>query len=75
MPYTSTANLPDSVRNALPKHAQDIYRAAFNNAFESYKRSARREQIAHRVARAAVKKLYVKRDSVWTERHTPRREL
>jgi cation transport regulator len=74
MPYTSISGLPDSVRNALPKHAQDIYRAAFNNAFDSYRRSTRREQIAHRVAWAAVKKVYVKRGGVWAERHTPGRQ-
>ena len=68
MPYASNANLPDSIRHALPPHAQDIYRAAFNNSFVSYKRSARREEIAHRVAWAAVKKRYVKRGGVWVVR-------
>ena len=65
MPYASNTALPDSVRHALPAHAQDIYRAAFNNAFENYSDDARREEIAHRVAWAAVKKLYVKIDGHW----------
>jgi cation transport regulator len=69
MPYTTNAALPDSVRRVLPKHAQDIYRAAFNNSFETYAHSARREEIAHRVAWAAVKKAYVKRGASWIERH------
>jgi cation transport regulator len=68
MPYASNADLPDNIRHILPKHAQDIYRAAFNNAFESYRDSARREEIAHRVAWAAVKKVYVKRGGMWVER-------
>lgn len=69
MPYATNASLPDSIRRVLPKHAQDIYRAAFNSSFESYVRSARREEIAHRVAWAAVKKAYVKRGDSWIERN------
>ncbi len=29
MPYDNLSDLPDSVRNNLPEHAQEIYRAAF----------------------------------------------
>ena len=36
MPYASNADLPASVRSHLPDHAQDIFRAAFNHAFESH---------------------------------------
>lgn len=68
MPYTSNADLPLRIRHVLPGHAQDIYRAAFNNAFASYADSGRREEIAHRVAWAAVKKRYVKRGDTWVER-------
>lgn len=32
MPYQQLENLPESVKNHLPKHAQEIFRAAFNNA-------------------------------------------
>ncbi len=32
MPYDNLSDLPDSVRNNLPKHAQEIYRAAYNSA-------------------------------------------
>ena len=28
--------LPPAVRNHLPEHAQDIYRAAFNHAFSTH---------------------------------------
>ena len=36
MPYSSEKELPDSVRNVLPEHAQDIYKEAFNSAYEQY---------------------------------------
>lgn len=71
MPYVSNAALPESIRHVLPAHAQDVYRAAFNGAYKSYRHSSRREEIAHRVAWAAVKKLYVKHGKhgvVWRER-------
>ena len=37
MPYKTISSLPDSVKNHLPKHAQEIYLAAFNNAWEQYR--------------------------------------
>jgi cation transport regulator len=72
MPYASNAALPAPIRHALPAHAQDIYRAAFNAAFASYVDSARQEEIAHRVAWAAVKKVYVKAGGEWVERRSRR---
>jgi len=33
MPYPSNSDLPESVQNVLPKHAQDIYREAYNSAW------------------------------------------
>lgn len=68
MPYLSNAELPASVRDHLPLHAQDIYRAAFNAAYEEYAADARHEEIAHRVAWAAVKRCYVKDGNEWIER-------
>lgn len=68
MPYTSTSELPDSVKNVLPAHAQDIYKEAFNGAWDEYKDpddrrdDAGREEVAHRVAWSAVKKKYQKGD-------------
>jgi cation transport regulator len=32
MPYDKLSDLPDNVRNNLPEHAQEIYRAAYNPA-------------------------------------------
>jgi cation transport regulator len=68
MPYKTKTDLPDSVRDNLPSHAQDIYRKAFNSAWEQYRDpderrgDASREETAHKVAWAAVKKEYEKDD-------------
>jgi cation transport regulator len=34
VPYKQITQLPDSVKNNLPKHAQEIYKEAFNSAEE-----------------------------------------
>ncbi len=69
MPYTSTHDLPEPVRHALPAHAQEIYLAAFNAAFDEYSHDVRREEIAHRIAWAAVKRRYEKvPDGRWVEK-------
>lgn len=65
MPYRSNTELPASVRKHLPPKAQIIYREAFNHAWQTYKKDRRHEEIAHRVAWAAVKKSYRKRGDVW----------
>ncbi|NLF77483.1 MAG: putative cation transport regulator ChaB [Chloroflexi bacterium] len=72
MPYNSTSELPDSVRDNLPKHAQEIYKEAFNSAWDHYadpekrRDDASREETAHRVAWGAVKDQYEKdRDGKW----------
>ena len=65
MPYRTNADLPASVRSHLPSHAQDIYREAFNHAFASHAGELRQEEIAHRIAWAAVKRSYVKVGEIW----------
>ncbi|MCR3883935.1 ChaB family protein [Methanotrichaceae archaeon M04Ac] len=66
MPYEELDELPKSVRDNLPKHAQEIYMKAFNNAWDEYadpeerRGDASREETAHKVAWAAVKKVYEK---------------
>jgi cation transport regulator len=66
VPYERTRDLPESVRENLPKHAQEIYRAAFNSAWEQYdkpeeRRGGRsREETAHAVAWSAVEQKYEK---------------
>jgi cation transport regulator len=64
MPYKSIADLPDNVSNNLPKHAQEIYKEAFNSAYEEYKERGPegREETAHKVAWTAVKKKYRKNE-------------
>jgi cation transport regulator len=68
MPYRTNDDLPDSVRDHLPDHAQDIYREAFNHAFAAHAGDARREEAAHRIAWAAVKRSYVKAGGSWIAR-------
>ncbi len=67
MPYASNDDLPLSIRSHLPPHAQDIFRAAFNNTWERYGARAheRREEIAHRIAWSAVKRQYRKVGDRW----------
>lgn len=66
MPYQAIKELPASVRDNLPEHAQEIYKEAFNSAWGQYdepqerRGSASREETAHKVAWAAVKKVYDK---------------
>lgn len=60
MPYDTRSDLPDSVKDNLPAHAQDIYKEAFNSAWDEYDHE---EERAHRVAWAAVKHQYHKSDS------------
>lgn len=68
MPYASNAELPEPLRRRLPEHAQDIFRSAFNHAFESHAGDPRREEAAHRIAWAAVKRLYVRTEGGWVRR-------
>ncbi|MFZ2407501.1 MAG: ChaB family protein [Methylobacter sp.] len=60
MPYKNLNDLPASVREHLPVHAQEIYQAAYNNAWDEYGQD---EERAHRVAWSAVKKKYEKDES------------
>jgi cation transport regulator len=59
MPYGKVSELPDSVKNNLLKHAQEIYKEAFNSAEEQYGEESR----AHRVAWSAVEKKYEKNEN------------
>ena len=76
MPYRRVSDLPDSVRDNLPEHAQEIYRAAFNSAWDQYdqpeeRRGGRsREETAHAVAWGAVEQRYAKdeRTDTWVEK-------
>jgi cation transport regulator len=77
MPYQSNSDLPSAVRDHLPPHAQDKFRAAFNHAWDEYQSpgkrqgSESREEAAFRVAWAAVKHEYPKNDATgqWEPKH------
>lgn len=72
MPYQTISELPENVREHLPKHACEIYMKAFNSAWEQYDQpeerrgDASREETAHKVAWAAVKKVYQKDEQTGT---------
>lgn len=76
MPYKHLSDLPDNVKDNLPEHALEIYRAAFNHAWEQYKdpddrnSDDDRETVAHKVAWSAVKVKYEKRGDKWVEKDT-----
>jgi cation transport regulator len=67
MPYATNSDLPDRIHKYLPRHAQDIFRATFNNAYERY--GPANEARAFRIAWAAVKRSYVQRSAgIWVRR-------
>ncbi|WP_417449357.1 ChaB family protein [Kordiimonas sp.] len=71
MPYKSTDELPDGVTDNLPRHAQEIYKEAFNSAWDNYKDAEdrrgddSREEVSHKVAWSAVKEKYEKNNGNW----------
>lgn len=74
MPYHSISDLPASIKDHLPKHAQEIFKEAFNHAWEQYSDPSKRrgddsrEEVARKVAWAAVKKYYHKKaDGKWVK--------
>ena len=75
MPYENVRDLPEGVRDNLPKHAQEIYVSAYNSAWDQYdepeerRGDASREETAHRVAWAAVKKTYEKEGDKWVKKN------
>ncbi len=44
-PYKQLTDLPENVRSVLPKHAQEIYQAAYNNAWDEYKKAEDRRRV------------------------------
>ncbi|MFA7358739.1 MAG: ChaB family protein [Bacteroidales bacterium] len=75
MPYKNIKDLPERIKDNLPKHAQEIYRKSFNNAWKQYKDpkerkgNASREEVSHKVAWAAVKQKYKKIKNDWKEKN------
>jgi len=63
------------MKDILPRHAQEIYKEAFNHATQEYKDSSKRrdkgesaEETAYKVAWAAVKQEYEKKDGEWVKK-------
>jgi len=61
--------------DSLPEHAQEIYKEAHANALQQYQKPEKRrggkrqsvEEVAHKVAWAAVKKKYKKDGTKWVK--------
>ena len=74
MPYDDVKELPEDVRKALPDHAQEIYKEAFNSAWKQYddpedrRGDQSREETAHQIAWSAVKDEYEKVDGDWQKK-------
>jgi len=74
MPYDSRNELPENVRNALPKKAQEIYKEAYNSAWDQYEDAEdrrgdqSREETAHQIAWSAVKESYEKENGEWQKK-------
>jgi len=62
--------------DSLPEHAQHIYKKTHDNAIEQYQNPDKRrggksesaEEVAHKVAWAAVKRDYKKKGDKWVEK-------
>ena len=74
MPYDKIGELPDRVKENLPKDAQKIFKEAYNHAWSQYsdpdkrRGDASQEEASSRVAWSAVKKKYEKKNDRWIKR-------
>lgn len=65
MPYNNISELPESVKNVLPKPAQKLFMKVFNASFDKYG-----EDRAFKIAWAAVKKRFKKKGNIWVAKTT-----
>jgi cation transport regulator len=56
MPYDNLSDLPDSMSNNLPQHAQEIYRAAYNSAEDQYGEESRAHWVAWSAGRTSTRR-------------------
>jgi cation transport regulator len=76
MPYETTEDLPPRVKDNLPEEAEKIFRAAYNSAWDEYadpekrRGNESREEVANKVAWAAVKKKFEKRGDEWVPKES-----
>lgn len=74
MPYEDLEKLPQNVKNVLPKHGQEIFQKAYNNAWDQYKDPKKRrgnesrEAVSQKVAWSAVKHEYQKKGDQWVQK-------
>jgi cation transport regulator len=74
MPYDSIKELPTQVKTNLPEKAQEIFKEAYNNAWQQYQDEEKRkgnaslEAVANKVAWSAVKKKYEKKNGKWVKK-------
>ncbi len=74
MPYDKISELPDKVRDNLPEKAQEIFKEAYNSAWDQYsdpkkrRGNASQEEAANRVAWSAVKNKYEKKNGQWVKK-------
>ena len=66
MPYSRNKDLPEGVKNALPRTGQTIWRKAFNSALEGTCDGD--EECAAKVAWSAVKKVFKKEGDKWVKK-------
>ncbi|HIA55363.1 MAG TPA: cation transporter [Candidatus Melainabacteria bacterium] len=66
MPYLSIDDLPPPVRNNLPRHAQKIFKDAFNSSYKIHHDED--EVTSFKIAWAAVKKKYTKQNGKWVKK-------
>jgi cation transport regulator len=75
MPYKKNKELPEDIKDNLPEHAQEIWREAYNSAWDQYEDPEEREDpdedretVAIQVAWSAVKNEYEKVDGKWKKK-------
>lgn len=44
MPYKTISDLPKNVKHVLPKHAQEIFKEAFNSAWSAVKKKYKKNE-------------------------------
>jgi cation transport regulator len=75
MRYETTKQLPTTIRDVLPEGAKEIYRKAYNQAWEEHDKDARmgldQHGLAHQQAWMAVQHEYVFELDVWHRRDEP----
>jgi len=71
MPYKSISELPPPVKDNLPTHAEEIYMAAYNSAWEQHGKENNAEITCNSIAWAAVKRAYKKNaDGKWVAKES-----